>query len=177
MDFLGLLGGGDFAGADGPGVLLDICRGWLNGRGGNVPDGLIGNDNLRPVLDLVGNGLELRGHDLDGLAGFALLQALAAAQDHAEAAVNSCLGLVGNELDIIVRYHGYDILSCICFRTWSSSWRITLRSEWPRMVQVMPLSFSCWTEISPVKAPFGLSKTFCAATSMPLRRCSRVRRR
>ena len=41
----------------------------------------------------------------------------------------------------------------------------------------MLLSLSWSTEISPVKAPLGLSKTFCAATSSPGLRCSRARRR
>jgi len=59
----------------------------------------------------------------------------------------------------------------------SVSWRMTRRSLWPRRVQVMLESLSWETEISPVKAPLGLSKTFWAATSMPLRACSRVRRR
>jgi hypothetical protein len=65
----------------------------------DIPDGLVGNDNLAPVLDLVGNSLELLGDDLDGGAGLTLLKALTAAQ--------------------MVR-----------------------RSEWPRMVQLMPLSLS-----------------------------------
>ena len=42
----------------------------------------------------------------------------------------------------------------------SSSRRIVRLSECPSNVQVMPESFSCSTEISPVKAPFGLSKQF-----------------
>src|SRR5690242_8986378 len=50
--------------------------------------------------------------------------------------------------------------------TSSLSHRMVRRSEWPRIVQVILLSFSWDTEISPVKAPLGLSKTFCAATSM-----------
>ena len=60
------LGRGDLAGADGP-------------------DGLVGDDDLGPVLDDVGDGLELAGDDGDGGAVLALLEALAAAQDHAEA--------------------------------------------------------------------------------------------
>ena len=59
----------------------------------------------------------------------------------------------------------------------SDSFRIVRRSEWPRMVHVIPESTSWETEISPVKAPLGRSKTFCAATSMLEARCSRVRRR
>ena len=45
----------------------------------NAPDGLVSNDNLAPVLDLVRNSLELLGNNADGLARLTLLQALAAA--------------------------------------------------------------------------------------------------
>lgn len=64
----------------------------------NIPDGLVGNDNLAPVLDLLGNSLELLGDDLDGGAGLALLEALTAAQNDAQTAVNGSLGLVGDNL-------------------------------------------------------------------------------
>lgn len=50
----------------------------------NGPDRLIRNDNLAPVLDLVGHSAQLRRHDLDRLIGLALLQRLAAAQHHAQ---------------------------------------------------------------------------------------------
>lgn len=59
----------------------------------------------------------------------------------------------------------------------SSSRRMVRRSECPNNVQVMLLSFNWATEISPVNAPLGLSKTFWAATSMAGARCSRVSRR
>lgn len=58
--------------------------------------------------------------------------------------------------------------------TSSSSPKITLLSLCPVKTHPMPLSFNCSALISPVKAPFGLSKTFCDATSMLLRRCSRA---
>ena len=61
--------------------------------------------------------------------------------------------------------------------TLSSSPRMTLRSLCPTNTHPMPLSRICSALVSPVNAPFGLSKTFCAATSMPSRRCSRARRR
>lgn len=56
MDLLGLLGGSNLAGANGP-------------------DGLVGDDNLSPLLlgQLLGGGVELTGDDLDGLVGLALL--------------------------------------------------------------------------------------------------------
>jgi hypothetical protein len=56
VNLLGLLGGSDLAGT-------------------NSPDGLVGNDNLCPLLlgQLLGGGIELTGDDLDGLVGFALL--------------------------------------------------------------------------------------------------------
>lgn len=56
MDLLGLLGGSDLAGTDGP-------------------DGLVGNNNLSPLLlgELLGGSVELAGNDVDGLVGLALL--------------------------------------------------------------------------------------------------------
>ena len=74
----------------------------FDGRGSPVPDGFIGNDNLGPVLDLVGDGLELSGDDLNGLASLALLQALSAAEDDAKSTVNSGLGLAGNERVVLL---------------------------------------------------------------------------
>lgn len=79
VDLLGLLGGGDLAGANGP-------------------DGLVGNDNLGPVGDLGLEGSELLADDLDGLAGLALLEGLAAAPDDADAVLGGVLGLVGDDL-------------------------------------------------------------------------------
>jgi hypothetical protein len=64
----------------------------------NIPDGLVGNDNLAPVLDLVGNNLELLGDNVDGGTGLTLLEALTAAQNHAEVGVKRSLGLVGDDL-------------------------------------------------------------------------------
>jgi len=78
VNLLRLLGGSDLAGANGP-------------------DGLVGDDDLAPVLDLLGDGGKLGNDDLHGLAGLALLEGLAAAQDDADAAVNGGLGLVGDE--------------------------------------------------------------------------------
>lgn len=57
MDLLSLLSGSDLAGSDGP-------------------DGLVGDDNLGPLLlgELLGGGVELAGDDGDGAVGLALLQ-------------------------------------------------------------------------------------------------------
>jgi hypothetical protein len=40
-----------------------------------LPDGLVGNDNLGPLLlaQLLGGSVELVGNDLDGLVGLTLL--------------------------------------------------------------------------------------------------------
>lgn len=54
VDFLGLFGGCDFAGSDGP-------------------DGLVGDDDLGPVFHDLCDGAELGGDDFEGLVGFALL--------------------------------------------------------------------------------------------------------
>ena len=59
----------------------------------------------------------------------------------------------------------------------SLSPRTTRRSEWPVKDHPILASASCSALISPVKAPLGLSKTFCAQTSISGFRCSRTRRR
>jgi hypothetical protein len=81
VDILSLLSGGDLAGADGP-------------------DGLVGNDNLAPVVagDVGLQGLELGADDLDGLARLALLEGLTAAPDDLEALLNGPLGLGGDDI-------------------------------------------------------------------------------
>lgn len=79
MDLLGLLNGGDLAGANGP-------------------DGLVSNDNLGPVRDLGLESLELLANNLNGLAALALLKRLAAAPDDANAVFNGVLGLGGDGL-------------------------------------------------------------------------------
>lgn len=79
VDLLGLLLGGDLTGADGP-------------------DGLVGDDDLGPVADLLLEGGKLGGDDLEGLAGLALLERLAAAPDDADAVVGGVLGLGGDDL-------------------------------------------------------------------------------
>lgn len=79
MNLLGLLRGGDLAGA-------------------NSPDGLIGNDNLGPFGGLGLEGLELLADDLNGFAGLALLERLAAAPNDADAVFGGVLGLGGDEL-------------------------------------------------------------------------------
>lgn len=79
VDLLGLLLGGDLAGANGP-------------------DGLVGDDDLGPVADLLLEGGELGGDDLEGLVGLALLERLTAAPDDADAVVGGVLGLGGDGL-------------------------------------------------------------------------------
>lgn len=56
VNLLSLLGGSDLAGT-------------------NSPDGLVGNNDLRPLLlgQLLGGGVELTGNDLNGLVGLPLL--------------------------------------------------------------------------------------------------------
>lgn len=79
MDLLRLLGGSDLAST-------------------NSPDGLIGDDDVGPILDLLGHSAQLPRHDVDGLASFALLESLAAAQDDAKTTVNGRLGLGSDEV-------------------------------------------------------------------------------
>lgn len=79
MHLLSLLSGGDLASADGP-------------------DGLVGDDDARPVLDLRLERRKLLADNGDGVARLALLEALAAAPDNADAAVRGELGLGGDVL-------------------------------------------------------------------------------
>jgi hypothetical protein len=69
------------------------------GDGGrDSPDGLVGNDNFAPVLNLVGNSLKLLGNDLDGVTRLALLQSLTAAQNDTEATIYRRLCLARSEV-------------------------------------------------------------------------------
>lgn len=78
MNFLGLLGGGDLSSANSP---TDRCQRYsgniliLKQWGKFIPDGLVGNDDLLPLLcaQLLGGSVELAGDDLDGLVGLTLL--------------------------------------------------------------------------------------------------------
>lgn len=79
VHILGLLRGGDLAGANGP-------------------DGLVGDDDAGPVADLGLEGGELLADDGNGLAGLALLERLAAAPDDADAVLGGVLCLGGDEL-------------------------------------------------------------------------------
>jgi hypothetical protein len=73
--------------------------------GETIPNRLIRHDNLAPVLDLVRNRLELARHDLNRLARLALLEALAAAQNHADAAVERRLGLGRHKRVVFLQDH------------------------------------------------------------------------
>lgn len=79
VDTLGVVGGGSKTGANGP-------------------DGLVGNDDAGPVLDLVNDGLELALADVEGLVGLTLLKGLTNAENDVQAIVKGKLGLVSNEL-------------------------------------------------------------------------------
>lgn len=79
VDLLGLLSGGDLAGADGP-------------------DRLVGDDDLAPVGDLGLQSSELGGDDAESLAGLTLFEALAAAPYDADAVLGGVLGLGGHDL-------------------------------------------------------------------------------
>jgi len=73
-------------------------------EGCSSPDGLVGNDNLTPVLDLVCYSLELRGDMADRLALLPLLQALTAAQNHAQPSVQRRLCLAGHKLVVLFQH-------------------------------------------------------------------------
>lgn len=59
VDFLGLLGSGDLSGSDSPGDGTGLAMNWRRGKNIDVPDWLIGNNNVGPLLlgNLASNGL------------------------------------------------------------------------------------------------------------------------
>ena len=69
-----------------------------NLSGANGPHGLVGNNNLAPVLNDLRNGSELAGDHLDGDTSLTLLERLTAAQDHGQALVERSLRLGGDEI-------------------------------------------------------------------------------
>lgn len=79
MDLLRLFRGCDLAGTDGP-------------------NGLVCNDYLAPVANLISDCFELCCYDIDCLVAFALFEGLAAAPDDADAAVERCFGFAGDKL-------------------------------------------------------------------------------
>ncbi len=66
------------------------------------PDGLVRNHNIVPVLDLPLDRPQLCRDHLDRVAALPLLQRLAAAQDHVDAALERGLGLGGDELVVLL---------------------------------------------------------------------------
>ena len=77
VHLLSLLSGSDLAGSDSPGggLVIFIPNQQSQVGGVCIPDGLVGDDNLSPLFlgELLGSGVELPGHDLDGLVGITLL--------------------------------------------------------------------------------------------------------
>jgi hypothetical protein len=67
-----------------------------------LPDGFIGDNYLRPVLNLVRNSLELLRHHLDGLVRLTLLQALTTAKNDTQATIDSRFGLACNKLIVFL---------------------------------------------------------------------------
>jgi hypothetical protein len=67
----------------------------------DAPNGLIRHNDFGPVLDDIRHSLELRSDNLNRLVRLALLEALAAAQNHADAGVQRGLGLGRNELVVL----------------------------------------------------------------------------
>lgn len=92
-----------------------------NLRGGclsraNSPHGLVGNNDVRPVLDLLADGVQLSLVNLSGFARFSLLKVFSNACKNCESVIDGSLGLGG---DIVV-----------CFSVQRSSLGVT--SESPR---------------------------------------------
>ena len=111
------------------GYVLGGCRREAGHSEKDVPDRLVGNDNLRPVLNLLCDGLKLARDDLDGLVGLSLLftdhqhaflapsflsfhpsysthlQALTTAQNDAQPSINRRLRLARHERVLLLQRH------------------------------------------------------------------------
>lgn len=128
----------------------------------NGPDGLVGHDDLGPVLgDLLAHSLELADDDVHRLVGLALLEGFAHAEDDAERVGKGSSRLVGDgfialaeegaALGVAEDYPGdLGVLElrdlCVKRREMSAGFTVALR----------PSARSSLTEISPVKAPLAL---------------------
>ena len=74
-----------------------LCLLWGGSdTGSDSPDGLVSDDNLAPVFNLLADGVELTGIDCVGLASLTLVQLLANASHHAQVVVEGNLDLVGD---------------------------------------------------------------------------------
>lgn len=100
MDLLRLIGSRDLAGTDSPGIGLVMTK---YGSLECLPDRLVGNNDLSPVLHFVGNGLELCSHDFDRLSRLTLLQTLTTAQNDANSTINSRFSLACNETIVFLK--------------------------------------------------------------------------
>jgi hypothetical protein len=79
---------------------------WLAlGREGriDVPDGLVSDHNLVPVLDLICHSLQLAGNNAHRLIALPLLQSLTTAKDNAQTTFDGGLRLVGDEVVILLQ--------------------------------------------------------------------------
>lgn len=98
---LGLLWGGssEGLGSNSP-IISRLNLAFHHGRRGivyDVPDWLISNNDVSPVLDTsINNGLQLPGVDLLGLSVPALIGALTNAKNNAQSTIQGNLGLLSN---------------------------------------------------------------------------------
>ena len=69
-----------------------------NHTGSNGPDGLVGNDNFAPVIDLFADSLKLSSIDFVGLASFTLIELLSNASHDGDVLVKSGLDLLADSL-------------------------------------------------------------------------------
>ena len=99
MDLLGLLGRGDLAGAAVKSQWLVFYTLQLRRRETlHGPDWLVGDNHVGPVVDLVGNGLQLAGDNVRGGASLTLLQLLANTGNHADASLQGVRSLLADKL-------------------------------------------------------------------------------
>lgn len=119
---------------------------------------LVGDDNVLPVLlaDDLGESVDLAVDDLLGPVRVALLERLADAEDDLDASLERLRGLVRGAISVSAIPGGSGLTpgpeGNATRRTFSAtsssvSWKRVRRSEWPRMTQFRPMSFS-WESLA-----------------------------
>ena len=149
---------------------LSDAESCLKRSGRHKPDRLVSNYYVLPIFHLVDNSLDLLLNNSNCFTSLSLLvsvrlkpsttgnlylKGLSTAENHTNTTIDSGFCFAGDDLQVKLSY--VHLSWSIIGPTSSVSLKSCLRSLCPKIVQVIPASFNCDTETSPVNAPSGLS--------------------